>query len=370
MSRDGEDASPMPPDDPPTEPAALPTVSAVIPAYNAADTIERALDSVYAQTYPNIIEVIVVDDGSTDATAQVIRDKFPDVILIQQENGGNAAARNAGVDVAIGEYIAFLDADDEWLPDKIAYQVSFLRMHHGCAVLLTRAYVHSDRARSFLFGLGAQDGARFLTYGDWFSRTAFRRFLPCCSSWVVRRDAFLALGGFDTRLRCAVDWQMLLRACGQGHGVAGLLRPLFRHHAQANSVSRGHESEARVSDTVLSIMRRQDPSSGAEWARGLLSEDEYARRLQAAFLGGAVRHARCGHKARARELVREAASVQAPWSFGTATSLTLGRIHPSALMWWALLKGASRGRWHALRAGRTPKSIDGRVEPRAEAREE
>ena len=95
-----------------------PSVSAVIPAYNAGDTIERALNSVYAQTYENTIEVIVVDDGSTDETAQIVRDRFPDVILIQQRNAGAAAARNSGVSAASGEWIAFLDADDEWLPEE------------------------------------------------------------------------------------------------------------------------------------------------------------------------------------------------------------------------------------------------------------
>ncbi|MGQ9732854.1 MAG: glycosyltransferase family 2 protein [Candidatus Zipacnadales bacterium] len=101
-------------------------VSVVIPAYNAAATIERELNSVYAQTYPNIIEVIVVDDGSTDNTAQIVRRRYPSAVLVQQPNVGEAGARNRGIREANGEYIAFLDADDEWLEKRVKRQMEVL----------------------------------------------------------------------------------------------------------------------------------------------------------------------------------------------------------------------------------------------------
>ena len=98
-------------------------VSVVIPSYNRKDIIGRAIDSVLAQTYKDI-EIIVVDDGSTDGTAEYIQKTFPNIKIFIQENNGAASARNLGISKADGEYIAFLDTDDYWLPEKIAKQVS------------------------------------------------------------------------------------------------------------------------------------------------------------------------------------------------------------------------------------------------------
>ncbi|HOM77565.1 MAG TPA: glycosyltransferase family A protein, partial [Anaerohalosphaeraceae bacterium] len=89
------------------------SISVVIPAYNCQAYIRRAIDSVLGQSRP-ADEIIVVDDGSTDGTAEAVRTYGAKVILIQQENAGVSAARNAGIRAASGDWIAFLDADDEW----------------------------------------------------------------------------------------------------------------------------------------------------------------------------------------------------------------------------------------------------------------
>lgn len=104
------------------------SVSVVIPAYNAEKYIGRAIDSVLAQTRrPD--EVIVVDDGSTDGTAEVIRSYGSNVRYIGQENGGASVARNSGIEAASSQWIAFLDADDEWLCDKLRIQMEYLEGH-------------------------------------------------------------------------------------------------------------------------------------------------------------------------------------------------------------------------------------------------
>ena len=103
----------------------LKSISVVIPAYNAAKFLHETIASVLAQTYPPS-EVIVVDDGSTDCTMDVVRAFGGKVILIEQDNKGTAAARNRGIREARGEYIAFIDHDDFWLPQKLERQIEFL----------------------------------------------------------------------------------------------------------------------------------------------------------------------------------------------------------------------------------------------------
>ena len=118
-----------------------PFVTVLIPAYNAAETIQRAVDSALAQTYRNY-EVVVVDDGSRDTTADIVTTLYGDRVrlLCLTSNQGESAAMNEGIAAAEGELIAFLDADDEWLPDKLARQVEALALNpdavmaaSGCA---------------------------------------------------------------------------------------------------------------------------------------------------------------------------------------------------------------------------------------------
>ena len=118
--------------------ARAPRVSIVIAVYNGAATVGRALASVFAQTYTDY-EVIVVNDGSTDDTAAVLA-RFGDRIrVITQSNRGLSAARNAGVRVSTGEYVAFLDDDDEWMPEKLARCVPVLDADRDCALVYTLA---------------------------------------------------------------------------------------------------------------------------------------------------------------------------------------------------------------------------------------
>ncbi|MBE0535810.1 MAG: glycosyltransferase family 2 protein [Phycisphaerae bacterium] len=117
------------------------TVTAVIPAYNAAKHIGRAIDSILAQTRP-AEEIIVVDDGSTDDTGRVVEAYGEQVRYVYQQNGGASVARNTGIEAAHGEWIAFLDADDEWLPQKLAEQVELHRKHPDLAWSATNYEIH------------------------------------------------------------------------------------------------------------------------------------------------------------------------------------------------------------------------------------
>src|SRR4030042_6253183 len=102
-------------------------VSVIIPTYNRADCVTKSIDSVLSQTY-NDYEIIVVDDGSTDNTRQILQSYVDKCLIhyIYQDNAGCAAARNSGIRAAKGQWIAFLDSDDTWLPDKLAEQMQYL----------------------------------------------------------------------------------------------------------------------------------------------------------------------------------------------------------------------------------------------------
>jgi glycosyltransferase involved in cell wall biosynthesis len=103
-------------------------VSVVIPAYNGRRYIAPALDSILAQKY-RPIEILVVDDGSTDSTVQMVRGYAPEVRVIEQEHRGHPAARNAGIRAASGEFLGFLDQDDLWSPDKLELQIACFERH-------------------------------------------------------------------------------------------------------------------------------------------------------------------------------------------------------------------------------------------------
>ena len=185
----------------------LPLVSVVIPAYNAAAHIGDALSSLRAQTCEDV-EVIVVDDGSVDNTSEIVSQRFPEVRCIRQANGGASSARNRGVQEARGEWVAFLDADDAWHPDKLRAQLALMQRYPS--VRLCRTWC----AETPLTDLSAlPDGPDGLPAHDVTSSLAPTLMNPyfTTSSVMVRRDAFVAVGGFDTGLKIAEDIDLYLR---------------------------------------------------------------------------------------------------------------------------------------------------------------
>jgi glycosyltransferase involved in cell wall biosynthesis len=199
-----------------------PRVSIVIAVYNGAPTIERALASVFAQTYTDY-EVIVVNDGSTDDTAAVLA-RFGDKIrLITQGNRGLSAARNAGVRASTGEYVAFLDDDDEWMPEKLARCVPVLDADRDCALVYTLALKVDPQGRPM--GADARpDGAESPTMNEMLAHPW--NVVP--SQFVVRRDVFERAGGFHERfITSCEDLYFLLGAREYGH-FGCVLEPLVR----------------------------------------------------------------------------------------------------------------------------------------------
>lgn len=240
-------------------------VSAVIPTYNYGRFIARAVTSVLGQSY-QAVECIVVDDGSTDDTAEVLRGFGRDVTVVRQTHRGVSAARNAAIAVARGEYIALLDGDDEWHPDKVATQVRRLAAAPdlGC-VGSGLVHVAANGRRDVISGRrNTLDRRRVLR------DVALRRYWigGSGSGAVMRRAALDRVGPFDEQLAAAEDWDMWMRfaATTPIDNVEDVLVSIHRHGTgifrdaalvERNQWHAYRKAVARWPDVLTTIVRRR-----------------------------------------------------------------------------------------------------------------
>jgi glycosyltransferase involved in cell wall biosynthesis len=183
------------------------TVAAIIPTYNRAQAVQRAIESVRAQTYSDL-EIIVVDDGSDDDTADILG-RYSDCLYIRTAHSGlPAVARNAGVEASSAEYLAFLDSDDEWLPQKLLLQMQAMEFK-SCGLVCSNAYVISTDPG---IPSGPYLPAREKAFKPTLRELVLNNFV-IASSVVVKRESFEAAGGFneDPRLRGLEDYDLWLR---------------------------------------------------------------------------------------------------------------------------------------------------------------
>ncbi|MCK7583183.1 MAG: glycosyltransferase [Chromatiales bacterium] len=221
-----------------------PAISIIIPAFKAITHIGEAIDSVLEQD-AGPIEIIVVDDGSTDGTADFVAQYYPNVCLIRKANGGAATARNAGIRVACGGLLAFLDADDLWLPGKLQAQLRYLAEHPDVQMLCTEFAVWTPDATgqyppaSLARELHTSDQEIDPDGSGWIYHKLLLDTLVWTSTVMMRRTLIESVGLFDERLRLGQDYDYWLRV-SRVTPIHRLKRPfaLYRQHS-ASVTARG-----------------------------------------------------------------------------------------------------------------------------------
>lgn len=244
-----------------------PRVSVVIPCYNRARHIEKAIDSVFGQTTGNV-EIILVDDGSTDNTRDIIAGKYGDrVRYIYQENQGIPGARNTGIRQARGEYVAFLDSDDYWRPNKLERQLALFEAHPEYGMVACRC----DKIQC---AENPKKPNRPLSYqgrrgkSGWVLKDLFVKNFIRTSSVIIRRNCFEKVGLFDETLLQTQDYDLWLRMAA-AYPVGFINEPLTVYLDNAKGIS---------TDSLLGRLYRQRALE-KEYLKKELPKKLYRRRM-------------------------------------------------------------------------------------------
>jgi len=240
-------------------PAPEPTFSVIVPAYQAAETVAGAVRSVLRQSYP-AHEIIVCDDGSTDDLGSAIAEYEDRIILLRRPHAGAGAARNHGIGIASGDFVAMLDADDVFEPTRLAALAELAAARPDLDILATDAYFERD---------GDVDG-RFYDFNTFATEDQRAAILQTCFlGWpAMRRSRVLEVGGFDesNEIAPAEDWELFIRLFLSGSSAGIVEEPLirYRQHSRSTTADRSRTLWSRVA--VLEKTRRRADLSSRERA--------------------------------------------------------------------------------------------------------
>ena len=231
-----------------------PLISVVTPVYNAARYLPEAIASVREQRYEPL-EIIVVDDGSTDSTPETVRSLGSDILYVRQENAGPAAARNRGLRLARGEFVGLLDADDQWPPDKLRIQLERFRAEPELEVVC-------GRIRYIQLEGGEKPNMRF----EGPDQTVRHIHLGC---GLFRRAVFEKVGLFDESLRFSEDHDWFLRARERDVKMVILKDVTLLYRLHSGNVTRGKDSQDFLLTRVLkkSLDRRRQAGKSGDLKR-------------------------------------------------------------------------------------------------------
>lgn len=286
-------------------------VSVVIPSYNGADWVLESVDTALKQTWENL-EVIVVLDGSTDRSEEILTNYHPRVRAIRQDNAGPAVARNTGIRASKGDYIALLDDDDLWAADKIEQQVALMEAHPSVGVVFTN-YKPFGAAAPYRDGFGRSRMLPTLprrAIGDkqWLIRgeDAYAALLKDLFSWtstlLIRRSLLDRVGLYDEALRYAgEDWQMCLRLA-RVSDYAFIDSVLALRRERGGSLSKLGKDEGQSIIALNNLLKVPDLQGSqrrlahlrlaqSHFGLGFLTRDQGEREDSAQHFRSAARHA-------------------------------------------------------------------------------
>ena len=238
-----------------------PLITVIIPSYNSVRFIREAIDSVLAQSGISL-EILVVDDGSTDETQSVLQAYDDRVRVLTQVRGGPYRARNLAAEQARGEWLAFLDADDAWLPGKLAAQLELAQ--GGVDLVYTDRLNFGDISRV----KARQSDSVLLHDGDVFSALLMGNFITL-SSVLLRKSTFMDLKGFDILRHGVQDWDLWLRYAGSGRRVGLCTEVLTRYRIHDQQMTNDLMGRAADREIVL--------KKALECARGIAEPKRVAR---------------------------------------------------------------------------------------------
>ncbi|MUL36284.1 glycosyltransferase family 2 protein [Gloeocapsopsis dulcis] len=231
----------------------MPKVTVVVPAYNAEQTIIATIASVQQQTYQDW-ELIVIDDGSSDRTLELLnRIREPRLQVYHYSNAGVSVARNRGLAHAQGELIAFLDADDLWSANKLELQVAALQQHPHAAVAYSWTYFMNATATT----IHAAPSVWF--EGDVYPQLLVRNFLYSGSNPLVRRDALVLVGGFDPTLTHGEDWELFARLAAVVQFVVVPVAQVFYRQSATSASAQVELMEQRILQVIDSVFSCASP---------------------------------------------------------------------------------------------------------------
>lgn len=232
-----------------------PLISIVVPVYNAAAYLNETIQSVIAQTYTNW-ELLLVDDGSTDHSATICKDfaqKDERIFYFHKPNGGQASARNLGIQKSKGTWISFLDSDDLWLPEKLADQLEEMETHNPDFMYGLGYYYYPERAqklKAYQWVSGEMTGTEFF-------ETLYHSCAVNTNTVLVKKNLLTDLGGFDesTTLRGTEDWDLWLRIAKKVNRIYGSPKRNVYYRIHADGI---HLQHARMLIGKLAIYSKYD----------------------------------------------------------------------------------------------------------------
>lgn len=286
----------------------MPKVSVVIPAYNVGPYIRQTVDSVLDQTYGDV-ECIVVNDGSTDETEAILRTYENRIIYLGTDNRGRSAARNQGLRLARGDYLAFLDADDYWAPLKLEEQVAYLETHPstgavGCGAYLVTKTGQIVRELVAAPGASLEAGgagiAQILTLDYWMAAPL--------STLVIRAECLRQPTPLDESINTMEEWSLLLRIVEEWD-LGCVMKPLAYYRSYGLYTPEKVAPRRRQDKYIEVIQRALEQFDGVPEVR-----EASANALGLGYLRGALLECAIGADAAASTRL-EAAASHAPWLF-------------------------------------------------------